>query len=98
MTSDAEAAARRERLGRVLLEGGPTLAGSFLAAGAVDQVVGYLAPTLLGAGPAVLGDAGVHTLAQAVRLSVTEVVRLGPDLRITATVPPPGAPTTTEEN
>ena len=82
----------------VLLEGGPTLAGSFLAAGAVDQVVGYLAPTLLGAGPAVLGDAGVHTLAQAVRLSVTEVVRLGPDLRITATVPPPGAPTTTEEN
>lgn len=35
----------------VLLEGGPTLAGAFVAAGAVDKVVGYLAPVLLGAAP-----------------------------------------------
>lgn len=35
----------------VLLEGGPTLAGAFVAAGTVDKVVGYLAPVLLGAGP-----------------------------------------------
>ncbi len=38
----------------VLLEGGPTLAGAFVAAGAVDTVTGYLAPVLLGAGPAAL--------------------------------------------
>ncbi|MER8234040.1 bifunctional diaminohydroxyphosphoribosylaminopyrimidine deaminase/5-amino-6-(5-phosphoribosylamino)uracil reductase RibD [Streptomyces sp. NPDC094049] len=69
----------------VLLEGGPTLAGAFVAAGAVDQVVGYLAPVLLGAGPAALADAGIGTLAQALRLDVTETVRIGPDLRVTAT-------------
>ncbi len=68
----------------VLLEGGPTLAGAFTAAHAVDQVVGYLAPALLGAGPAVLADAGIGTIAQALRLDITETVRLGPDLRITA--------------
>lgn len=72
----------------VLLEGGPTLAGSFVAAGAVDRVVGYLAPALLGAGPAVLGNAGIPTLTGALRLDMTEIVRIGPDVRITATLPP----------
>ncbi|MER5889832.1 bifunctional diaminohydroxyphosphoribosylaminopyrimidine deaminase/5-amino-6-(5-phosphoribosylamino)uracil reductase RibD [Streptomyces sp. NPDC001941] len=70
----------------VLLEGGPALAGAFVAAGAVDRVVGYLAPVLLGAGPAALGPAGITTLPEALRLDVTETVRIGPDLRITATV------------
>ncbi|MGH3310538.1 MAG: bifunctional diaminohydroxyphosphoribosylaminopyrimidine deaminase/5-amino-6-(5-phosphoribosylamino)uracil reductase RibD, partial [Streptomyces sp.] len=68
----------------VLLEGGPTLAGAFVEAGAVDEVIGYLAPVLLGAGPGALGAAGIDTIAQALRLTVTEHVRLGPDLRITA--------------
>ncbi|MBI0385589.1 dihydrofolate reductase family protein, partial [Streptomyces albiflaviniger] len=63
----------------VLLEGGPTLAGAFLAAGAVDKVVGYLAPVLLGAGPAALADAGITTIAQALRLETADVTRLGPD-------------------
>ncbi|MFD7895007.1 bifunctional diaminohydroxyphosphoribosylaminopyrimidine deaminase/5-amino-6-(5-phosphoribosylamino)uracil reductase RibD [Streptomyces sp. NPDC059743] len=72
----------------VLLEGGPALAGSFVAAGAVDKVVGYLAPVLLGAGPAALGDAGITTIAEALRLRMTETVRIGPDLRITA-IPEP---------
>ncbi|MFD8748908.1 bifunctional diaminohydroxyphosphoribosylaminopyrimidine deaminase/5-amino-6-(5-phosphoribosylamino)uracil reductase RibD [Streptomyces sp. NPDC059616] len=72
----------------VLLEGGPTLAGAFVAAGTVDKVVGYLAPVLLGAGPAALADAGISTIAEALRLDVTETVRIGPDLRINA-VPGP---------
>ncbi|MCK7625996.1 bifunctional diaminohydroxyphosphoribosylaminopyrimidine deaminase/5-amino-6-(5-phosphoribosylamino)uracil reductase RibD [Streptomyces sp. RS10V-4] len=79
----------------VLLEGGPTLAGAFLAAGAVDKVVGYLAPVLLGAGPAAVGEAGITTIAQALRLDVTDTVRLGPDLRITAV---PARPARPEEN
>ena len=41
----------------VLLEGGPTLAGAFLEARLVDQVVAYIAPKLLGGGPSVLQDA-----------------------------------------
>lgn len=68
----------------VLLEGGPVLAGSFVAARCVDTVVGYIAPVLLGAGPAALADAGITTIAQALRLAVTETVRIGPDLRVTA--------------
>ncbi|MGW8889595.1 bifunctional diaminohydroxyphosphoribosylaminopyrimidine deaminase/5-amino-6-(5-phosphoribosylamino)uracil reductase RibD [Streptomyces sp. NPDC055749] len=72
----------------VLLEGGPTLAGAFVAAGTVDKVVGYLAPVLLGAGPAALADAGISTISRALRLDVTETVQIGPDLRITA-VPVP---------
>lgn len=86
----------------VLLEGGSTLAGAFLAAGAVDRVVGYLAPALLGAGPSALGDAGIGTIAQALRLDVTDVARVGPDLRITATpiapVPVPVTVSATEES
>ena len=69
----------------ILLEGGPTLTGAFVLGGAVDQVVGYLAPVLLGAGPAALVDAGITTITRALRLDITETVRIGPDLRITAT-------------
>ena len=44
----------------VLLEGGPTLAGAFVEAGCVDEVVAYLAPKLLGAGPDALGRRRNH--------------------------------------
>lgn len=67
-----------------LLEGGPTLAGAFLEAGLVDKIVGYVAPKLLGAGPAALMNAGVTTITEAIELDVTDVDRVGPDLRITA--------------
>ncbi|WSJ34047.1 bifunctional diaminohydroxyphosphoribosylaminopyrimidine deaminase/5-amino-6-(5-phosphoribosylamino)uracil reductase RibD [Streptomyces subrutilus] len=74
----------RRAIRSVLLEGGPTLAGAFVAAGAVDEVVGYLAPVLLGAGPAALADAGIGTLSEALRLRITRTDRIGTDLRITA--------------
>jgi diaminohydroxyphosphoribosylaminopyrimidine deaminase/5-amino-6-(5-phosphoribosylamino)uracil reductase len=67
-----------------LLEGGPTLAGAFLAAGLVDQVVGYVAPKLLGAGRNALVDAGVGTIADAIELDLTDITQIGPDLRFTA--------------
>jgi diaminohydroxyphosphoribosylaminopyrimidine deaminase/5-amino-6-(5-phosphoribosylamino)uracil reductase len=68
----------------VLLEGGPTLAGAFLEAGLIDEVVAYLAPKLLGAGPSVLEDAGIQTISEVVSLEVVELVRLGDDVKITA--------------
>jgi diaminohydroxyphosphoribosylaminopyrimidine deaminase / 5-amino-6-(5-phosphoribosylamino)uracil reductase len=69
-----------------LLEGGPTLAGSFLAAGLVDTVVAYVAPKLLGAGVPALIDAGVLTIGDAIDLDLTDVTRIGPDLRLTGTL------------
>jgi diaminohydroxyphosphoribosylaminopyrimidine deaminase / 5-amino-6-(5-phosphoribosylamino)uracil reductase len=67
-----------------LLEGGPRLAGAFLAAGLVDQVIGYLAPKMLGSGPTALVGTGVGTIAEAFELEFTDVTRIGPDLRFTA--------------
>ena len=67
----------------ILLEGGPTLAGAFLRAGLVDRVIGFVAPALLGAGLTALGDAGVGTIDQAIRLRLVDVTRLGDDLRLT---------------
>jgi diaminohydroxyphosphoribosylaminopyrimidine deaminase/5-amino-6-(5-phosphoribosylamino)uracil reductase len=67
----------------VLLEGGPTLAAAFVAAGLVDRVVAYLAPALLGAGPAAIGPLGVGTINDAVRLRLCEVTRVGDDVKLT---------------
>ncbi|SER83141.1 diaminohydroxyphosphoribosylaminopyrimidine deaminase [Lentzea xinjiangensis] len=68
----------------VLLEGGATVAGAFLRAGRIDRVLAYVAPALLGDGPAAVLDAGVSTITDAVRLTVEDVTMSGPDLRISA--------------
>ncbi len=70
----------------VLLEGGPTLAGAFLRAGYIDEVVTYLAPALLGDGVPALASAGIASIDDAVRLDLHEVATLGPDIRITARI------------
>lgn len=72
----------------VLVEGGATLAASFVRDRLVDRVVGYHAPALLGAGPPVLADAGVATLADAPRLTLRDVTTLGCDVRIVTSVDP----------
>ena len=84
---DAVLAALHERgLVDVLLEGGPRLAGGFLGAHRVDRVLAYVAPALLGAGPAALADAGVGTIGAIERLHVDEVRRVGADILVDATV------------
>ena len=70
----------------VLLEGGARLAASFVAADLVDEVVAHIAPALLGAGAPVLGDAGITTMTEALRLTTTDVTRLGDDIAVTAAV------------
>jgi len=70
----------------VLLEGGPTLAGAFLAAGLVDRVTAYTAPVLLGAGPPALAGAGITTITEALRLDVDDVGRVGGDVRVSGRV------------
>ncbi|MEO3755708.1 bifunctional diaminohydroxyphosphoribosylaminopyrimidine deaminase/5-amino-6-(5-phosphoribosylamino)uracil reductase RibD [Streptomyces sp. B6B3] len=74
----------RREVRSVLLEGGPTLAGALVAARLVDEVIAYLAPALLGGGPHALADAGIATISAALRLRVTDITRVGDDLRVTA--------------
>jgi diaminohydroxyphosphoribosylaminopyrimidine deaminase/5-amino-6-(5-phosphoribosylamino)uracil reductase len=71
-------------LRHLFLEGGPTLAGGFLAAGLVDRVVAYVAPILLGAGRAALFQPAVTTLAQAHRFRFDDIEIIGPDVRFVA--------------
>lgn len=73
---------------QVWLEGGPTVAAAFLTAGLVDEVVAYLAPTLLGAGRSAVGDLGITTLGHRLQLQLDEATVLGPDLRVRATPVP----------
>ena len=80
----------REAL-QLLLEGGATLAGSFVRQHLVDRVVGYHAPALLGAGPPVLAGAGVTTISDAVRLTFDDVARVGSDVRLVARMNRDGA-------
>lgn len=67
---------------RVLLEGGPTLAAAFLQAGLVDELVLHLAPQLLGAGPSLVGDLGITTMAAALQLETLDVTPLGRDVQV----------------
>lgn len=69
----------------VLLEGGPTLAGAFLDAGRIDEIIGYVAPALLGQGkPALLARNTGSSIEQAARLHLIDVTPLDGDLRVTA--------------
>lgn len=66
----------------VLVEGGPRLAGAFLAAGLVDEVDAYLAPIVLGGGRAAVSDAGVATLIEAHHFRIVETTPLGADIHL----------------
>ncbi|MET7276649.1 bifunctional diaminohydroxyphosphoribosylaminopyrimidine deaminase/5-amino-6-(5-phosphoribosylamino)uracil reductase RibD [Kribbella sp. NPDC005582] len=65
------------------LEGGPTLAAAFIRAGLVDQIVAYVAPAVLGSGFAAIGDLGAESIDHLRRFNLTDVTRLGDDVRLT---------------
>jgi riboflavin biosynthesis pyrimidine reductase len=64
----------------LLVEGGARVITSFLRSGSVDRLIVSLAPTIIGAGTAAVGDLGVTRMMQAVRLPDASVHRVGPDL------------------
>jgi diaminohydroxyphosphoribosylaminopyrimidine deaminase / 5-amino-6-(5-phosphoribosylamino)uracil reductase len=68
----------------LLLEGGPTLASSFLAAGLVDKLLVFVAPTVSGSGTS-LADA----LAKPVALTRLEARPVGADVLLSAYVHEP---------
>ncbi|MHB1066514.1 MAG: bifunctional diaminohydroxyphosphoribosylaminopyrimidine deaminase/5-amino-6-(5-phosphoribosylamino)uracil reductase RibD [Candidatus Nanopelagicales bacterium] len=73
-----------------LLEGGPTLATAFLAAGLVDRIDWFIAPVLLGAGPVALpgplgrGPSGSRAGRPGVAVESVSVV--GEDVRVVGAI------------
>jgi diaminohydroxyphosphoribosylaminopyrimidine deaminase/5-amino-6-(5-phosphoribosylamino)uracil reductase len=68
----------------LLLEGGPTLAASFLQADAMDKLLLFVAPTIGGAGPAFRPE-----LPEPIRLRGLSVEPVGDDVLLAGYVHPP---------
>ena len=68
---------------QAMVEGGPTLHGALVAAGLVDRVVAYVAPTVLGTDAVpMLSWRGSGQLATAPRWTLVSVSSLGDDVRL----------------
>ena len=76
--------AERE-VNEVLVECGARLAGAFMHAGLVDELVLYQAATLLGSNARPLLDLPIDTMAEQQRLTLKDVRRIGDDLRMVFT-------------
>ncbi|CAN5296478.1 bifunctional diaminohydroxyphosphoribosylaminopyrimidine deaminase/5-amino-6-(5-phosphoribosylamino)uracil reductase RibD [soil metagenome] len=68
----------------VFVEGGPTLASAFIAAGLVDEYLVYLAPTIIGGPTTAITDVGVATIGDQRQLTITSIEQLGDDLLLVA--------------
>lgn len=74
-------------INEVLVEAGPTLAGAFVSAGLVDELVVYLAPHLMGADArGLLNMPGLERMEQRVELDIQDIRAVGKDWRITAAI------------
>jgi len=83
--------AKRE-INEVLVETGPTLAGAFMQAGLVDELILYMAPKLMGhAAKPSLSLPGLDKMSDCLQLNLKDIRQVGEDLRIIAS-PSPIAP------
>jgi diaminohydroxyphosphoribosylaminopyrimidine deaminase/5-amino-6-(5-phosphoribosylamino)uracil reductase len=78
------AALRRRGITTLLVEGGPTIAGAFMAAGFVDRIVAYVRPAILGSGLALIDIPDVATIADLRVFRLESVEVLGDDIRVIA--------------
>ena len=73
-------------INEVQVEAGATLAGAFMRAGLVDEVLLYVAPVLLGAQARPLfGGLHIHDMAQRMAMRIEESVMVGDDIRLRLT-------------
>ena len=70
-------------INEVLVECGPRLAGAFVAAGLVDEMVVYMAPTLMGSAARPLLSLPIDSMAEQQRLAVRDLRKVGDDYRWT---------------
>lgn len=73
-------------IGSVFVEGGPRIVSALLREGLVDELLIYVAPSLLGGPMLAVGDLGVSSMDGIKKLTVTETVQLGQDVLFRATL------------
>ena len=66
----------------VLVEAGATLSTAFLQEGWVDEVISYVAPTLLGSSARTMFNAEFEQMAEQLRFKLCDVTQLGDDVRL----------------
>jgi diaminohydroxyphosphoribosylaminopyrimidine deaminase/5-amino-6-(5-phosphoribosylamino)uracil reductase len=74
----------KRQCNEILVEAGATLAGAFVQAELLDELVVYMAPTLLGRAARPLLELPFEKMAEQRRLRISEVSPIGDDWRITA--------------
>jgi len=71
----------------VLIESGATLAGAFLSAGLIDELILYQAPKLLGSdAKSLVNMPKLNALKDAVNLKINDIRMVGKDIRIIANI------------
>jgi GTP cyclohydrolase II len=73
-------------VGSLLVEGGARVITSFFAEKLVDRLVVGIAPTIMGTGVEAVGDLGVESVAESVRLTNRSIHQAGSDLLLAADV------------
>jgi diaminohydroxyphosphoribosylaminopyrimidine deaminase / 5-amino-6-(5-phosphoribosylamino)uracil reductase len=75
----------RRSLHSVLLEGGPTLAGSFVDAALINKATFFVSPIIIGGNdaPGAVGGSGVDVVRHALKLRDVRTAQRGEDLEIT---------------
>jgi len=75
----------RRSLHSVLLEGGPTLSGSFVDAGLINKATFFVSPAIIGGrdAPSAIAGSGVDVVRHALRLREVKTTQHGEDLEIT---------------
>lgn len=79
--------AREKEINEVLLETGSTLSGEMLQAGFIDELIIYLAPTLLGQDAKALFQLPlIDNMSDRISLNISDIRTIGKDIRIKATI------------
>lgn len=79
--------AKEKEINEILLETGSTLSGEMLQAGLIDELIVYLAPTLLGQEAKGLFQLPmINDMSDRVSLNYSDIRTIGKDIRIKATI------------
>jgi len=70
-----------EKFNQVFVEAGPTLGSALISSGNIDELIIYQAPKMLGTGKAFVGDLGIATLGDHLRLELLSVETRGSDIK-----------------